>query len=127
MAISPTRLCTTAVSAVTFLTLLSLAVPAMASSTRYRTDWDAEWLRQTGGGFAYEYFYDPTSFYSTLPSRARSFALHSYHRQSYYKTYHGLPPPPGYTPPPTPRQLAACDNYTFERPDRVPPFGYECR
>lgn len=112
-------------SAIAVLSLLS-AVPAMASSPNYRTDWDIQWLRQTNGGFAHDYFYDPTLFYYTLPSRAKSFALHSYHRQNYYKTYHPFLPPADYQLEPTPQDLAACGNYTFSRPDRVPPFGYEC-
>lgn len=112
--------------AIAFLSSLSVALPAHATSTRYRTNWDIDWLKQTNGGFANNYFYDPTMFYYTLPSRARSFALHSYHRQNYYKTFRSFPPPPNYTPQPTPRELTTCGNYTFSRPDRVPPFGYEC-
>jgi len=127
MAHSPTRLLTGTVSIVTLVASLLVALPVQASSPNYRTDWDIEWLKQTNGGFASDYFYDPTMFYYTLPSRAKSFALHSYTRQSYYKTFHNLPPPPNYQPVPTPQQLAACGNYTFSRPDRVPPFGYQCQ
>jgi hypothetical protein len=106
--------------------LLSV-LPAEASSTNYRYDWDIEWLQQTNGGFVNDYFYDPTAFYYSLPSRAKSFALHSYHRQSYYKTFHRFPAPANYEPTLTPQDLSSCSNYTFSRPDRVPPFGYQCQ
>ncbi|ALM10430.1 MAG TPA: hypothetical protein DEB30_01515 [Candidatus Peribacter riflensis] len=127
MAHTPTRLLTGTLSVVTLLSSLLLAIPAQASSANYRYDWDIEWLQQTNGGFVSEYFYDPTLFYYTLPSRAKSFALHSFHRQNYYKTYHTFPPPVDYQREPTPRELTACGNYTFSRYDRVPPFGYECQ
>ena len=127
MASLPSRRHFLSLVAIAFLSSLSVALPAHATSTNYRYDWDIDWLKQTNGGFADEYFYDPTLFYYTLPSRARSFALHSYHRQNYYKTFRSLPPPPNYAPQPTPQELAACGNYTFSRPDRVPPYGYECR
>jgi hypothetical protein len=127
MVFSPYRAFITGVSVLTFLISLLTAFPAEALSSRYRWDWDIEWLRETQGGFADEYLYDPSLFYYTLPSRARSFALHPYHRQNYYKTYHIFPPPPDYEQQLTPQELAACGNYTFSRPDRVPPFGYECR
>lgn len=103
------------------------ALPAGATSPNYRYDWDIDWLQQSGGGFVSDYFYDPTLFYYTLPSRAKSFALHSYHRQNYYKTFHRFPAPANYEPTLTPQDLSSCSNYTFSRPDRVPPFGYECR
>lgn len=121
-----TRLLTASISAITAAISIGMALPAHAASSRYRVDWDIDWLQQTNGGFANEYFYDPTMFYYTLPSRAKSFALHSYTRQSYYKTFHAFPPPPNYEPQPTPQELSACGNYTFSRPDRVPPYGYEC-
>ena len=125
MALLPrTRFAVTA-SAILVSSLLS-ATPVSATSPNYRYDWDYEWLQQTNGGFSSDYFYDPTMFYYTLPSRAKSFALHSYHRQNYYKTYHAFPAPANYQSEPTPQQLSACGNYTFTRPDRVPPFGYEC-
>ncbi|MFH0851966.1 MAG: hypothetical protein V1876_04430 [Candidatus Peregrinibacteria bacterium] len=125
MALFPrTRFAVTA-SAIFVVSLLS-AAPALATSPNYRYDWDYEWLQQTNGGFADDYFYDPTTFYYTLPSRAKSFALHSYFRQNYYKTYHPFPAPSNYRAEPTPQQLSACGNYTFTRPDRVPPFRYEC-
>jgi len=127
MSHTSTRLLTGTLSVVTLLSSLLLAVPASASSSNYRYDWDIEWLKQTNGGFANDYFYDPTMFYYTLPSRAKSFALHSYHRQNYYKTFRNLPPPPNYQPTPTPQQLSQCGNYTFSRPGRVPPYGYECQ
>lgn len=124
MASLPSRLFVTAVAAAS---MLLGAVPAEAASRNYRIDWDIQWLKQTNGGFADDYFYDPTMFYYTLPSRAKSFALHSYHRQNYYKTFHAYPPSSDYQPEPSPQQLATCNNYTFSRPDRVPPFGYECQ
>jgi len=102
------------------------ATPALASSSNYRTDWDFDWLQQTNGGFVNDAFYDPTLFYYTLPSRAKSFALHSYFRRNYYKTYHAFPAPMDYKQEPTPVDLMECGNYTFSRYDRVPPFGYEC-
>lgn len=129
MATSLSRLRLIVPAAAILVSSLLLAVPAEAASTKttYRLDWDIQWLSQTNGGFADSAFYDPTLFYYSLPSRAKSFALHSYHRQNYYKTYHALPPPVGYQQQPTPQELVACGNYTFSRFDRVPPFGYECR
>ncbi|MDD5042014.1 MAG: hypothetical protein PHX87_06445 [Candidatus Peribacteraceae bacterium] len=126
MALLPrTRFVVTA-SAILLSSALSV-MPAHATSPNYRYDWDYEWLQQTNGGFSDDYFYDPTTFYYTLPSRAKSFALHSYHRQNYYKTFHSFPAPPDYQRELTPQQLVECGNYTFSRYDRVPPFGYECR
>lgn len=101
--------------------------PVEASSSNYRTDWDLDWLQQTNGGFVRDAFYDPTLFYYTLPSRAKSFALHSYFRRNYYKTYHAFPAPVDYEQEPTPTDLVECGNYTFSRYDRVPPFGYQCQ
>jgi len=126
MVILPTRI-RFAVTTAAILASSLLALPAQASSSNYRYDWDREWLQQTNGGFSNSYFYDPTLFYYTLPSRAKRFALHSYHRQNYYKTYHAFPPPASYQPVPTPQDLYKCGNYTFSRYDRVPPFGYECQ
>ncbi len=116
-----------AVTTAAILASSLFALPAQASSPNYRYDWDREWLQQTNGGFADSYFYDPTIFYYTLPSRAKSFALHPYHRQNYYKTYHPFPAPASYQAEPTPQDLYMCGNYTFSRYDRVPPFGYECQ
>ncbi|MDD5103026.1 MAG: hypothetical protein PHX93_01350 [Candidatus Peribacteraceae bacterium] len=112
-------------SAILAASVLS-ATPAMATSPNYRYDWDIDWLQKTNGGFSSGYFYDPTTFYYTLPSRAKSFALHSYFRQNYYKTYHAFPAPVDYEEELTPAELVQCGNYTFSRYDRVPPFGYEC-
>lgn len=127
MALLPPRARFAVTAGAILVSSLLSATPAQAISSNYRYDWDYEWLQQTNGGFSNDYFYDPTLFYYTLPSRAKSFALHSYHRSQYYKTYHPFPPPVDYEREPTPRELAACGNYTFSRPDRVPPFGYQCQ
>ncbi|MDD4628021.1 MAG: hypothetical protein PHE68_01345 [Candidatus Peribacteraceae bacterium] len=87
---------------------------------------DNAWLRQSNGGFASDYPYDAGLFYYTLPSRSRSFALHSYTRNNYYKYYHTLPPPQGYKPQMTPQEAHDCGNYSFMRPNNVPPYGYKC-
>ena len=107
------------------LTLFS-ATPAGASSDQYRWDWDNAWLRETNGGFIEEYPFDPGIFYHTLPSRSRSFALHSYNRNRYYQYFHDLPPPQGYEKQPTVRELHDCRQYSFSRPNGIPPYGYKC-
>lgn len=115
-----------AIAALALVTLFS-ALPALASSDTYRWDWDADWLRQTNGGFAYEYPYDATTFFYTLPSRSKSFALHPYHRRTYYQYYHELPPVPGFVPRTTENSMRDCLNYSFSRFSRVPPYGYQCQ
>lgn len=115
------------VSSLAPVTVQAQSVPVIGYHRNYRWDWDIDWLKQTGG-FRDDYPYDPSLFYYTLPSRARSFALHPYTRDQYYQYYHDVPPPPGYEDSQVTRQEAySCGNYSFMRIDRVPPYGYRCQ
>jgi len=108
-----------------------VAVPVYATRTDiselHQWQMDDAWLRQTNGGFAYDYPFDSQLFYYTLPSHSKSFALHSFTRNSYYKYYHTFPPPAGYEPQMTPQEAHDCGNYSFLRPNNVPPYGYRCQ
>ena len=126
MATLSSRLCVTGISAVTFVVSLLCAFPARAASDHYRWDWDMDWLKQTDGGFANDFPFDPQTFYYTLPSRSKSFALHPYHRSHYYGYFSKFPPPPWQKKPLTPKELHTCKNFSFLRPNGVPPFGYKC-
>lgn len=109
-----------------FVTLFAF-LPVTYSTTKTPYDWDTEWLQQTRGGFAYTYPYDAGMFYQTLPSRAASFALHPYTRNTYYQYYHDNPAPSGYISPTSNQDVSSCSNYSFRRSEMVPPYGYKCR
>jgi|SRR3989344_113888 len=82
----------------------------------------------------------PKEYFYTHPDRAKTFALHPYHRGNYYAP----PVDPEYARysinrksdvlyaqehsyVPQPNRLASCDNYSFRRPNyRVPPYRYFC-
>ena len=109
-----------------FITLFAV-LPSTFSMTKSPYDWDTDWLQQTHGGFINTYPYDSSTFYQTLPSNAKSFALHPYTRNTYYQYYHDVPAPPGYESPMSNQDISSCSNYTFKRAAMVPPFGYRCQ
>jgi hypothetical protein len=113
--------------AVQFLVVCPVHAARADISELQQWQMDNAWLQQTNGGFAHDYPYDAGLFYSTLPSRSKSFALHSFTRNTYYKYYHILPPPSGYEPQMTPQTAHDCGNYSFMRPNNVPPYGYKCQ
>ena len=108
--------------------MVSPASAARASLSEIR-QWsiDNEWVTETNGGFGDVYPYDSTLFYYTLPSRSQASALHPYFRNNYYQYYHDVPPPSGYEAPMTWQEARSCGNYSFKRPNRVTPYGYQCK
>ncbi len=113
-----------------FLLCVSLGTPSAAHAeiTDEQRDQDYQWLDETGGWLD-AYPYDATLFYYTLPSYAKAFSLHPFHRNSYYRYYHTELPAEGTEPAGTDRIRArSCGNYSFFRPNsRIAPYGYQCQ